>query len=135
RIRGIDPEAMTVLCRYRWPGNVRELKNVIERAVVVATSDVIKLEDLPERLNDEEVTDRSQIPPGRARERQKDRFRERVQAVERALIRRALAGHRGRSGDAASSLGIAQRTLNQKITLHRIASERSEKLSAEEKEI
>ncbi len=36
--------------RYHWPGNVRELQNVIERAVVLGSSDVILREDLSEVL-------------------------------------------------------------------------------------
>jgi len=35
-------ESVSVLERHRWPGNIRELKNVIERAVVVCTGDVIQ---------------------------------------------------------------------------------------------
>lgn len=37
----LDPSAMAELTAYSWPGNVRELRNVIERAVMLATSDVI----------------------------------------------------------------------------------------------
>ena len=46
----ISPEARACLMRYHWPGNVRELQNVIERAVVLGSSDVILREDLPEVL-------------------------------------------------------------------------------------
>ncbi len=35
---------------YNWPGNVRELQNVIERAVVLGSSDVILREDLSDSL-------------------------------------------------------------------------------------
>ena len=34
----------TQIRRYDWPGNVRELKNLIERAVILATSNVPRLE-------------------------------------------------------------------------------------------
>ncbi|NQU16701.1 MAG: sigma-54-dependent Fis family transcriptional regulator [Candidatus Saganbacteria bacterium] len=40
-IKGFDPKVLEALKKYVWPGNVRELKNVIERAVVLAESDVI----------------------------------------------------------------------------------------------
>ena len=46
KIRGFTAAAIESLQRYRWPGNVRELKNVIERAVVLARSDRIDVEDL-----------------------------------------------------------------------------------------
>jgi Nif-specific regulatory protein len=46
----ISPEARACLMRYQWPGNVRELQNIIERAVVLGSSDVILREDLSEVL-------------------------------------------------------------------------------------
>ena len=49
-LTGISQEARACLMRYHWPGNVRELQNVIERAVVLGSSDVILREDLPEVL-------------------------------------------------------------------------------------
>ena len=45
-IRGVAPDAMTVLESYQFPGNVRELVNIIERAVVLAEGDVVRKEDL-----------------------------------------------------------------------------------------
>lgn len=47
---GISPAARSCLMRYNWPGNVRELQNVIERAVVLGSSDVILREDLSDAL-------------------------------------------------------------------------------------
>lgn len=41
QIRGIDPSAMGMLLAYDWPGNVRELENAIERAIVVAKSEIL----------------------------------------------------------------------------------------------
>lgn len=49
-IRAVDPAAMSLLTSYVWPGNVRELRNAIERAVVIAEADVIRVIDLPERV-------------------------------------------------------------------------------------
>jgi DNA-binding NtrC family response regulator len=46
----LGQEAMDVLMKYDWPGNVRELRNVIERAVILASSDEIQAEDLPLEL-------------------------------------------------------------------------------------
>lgn len=49
-IYSIDDGAMLLLLNYNWPGNVRELENVIERAVNVANSGVIHIEDLPNEV-------------------------------------------------------------------------------------
>jgi len=42
----LSDEAKKTLLEYDWPGNIRELINVIERAVILSDSDVIKKEDL-----------------------------------------------------------------------------------------
>jgi len=46
----ITREALSVLVDYDWPGNVRELENIIERSVILQTSDVLDVVDLPEIL-------------------------------------------------------------------------------------
>jgi len=43
----VQPRTMEVLLSYPWPGNVRELENALERAVVLAQGDEIRVEDLP----------------------------------------------------------------------------------------
>ena len=45
KLKGISPEARASLLAYDWPGNVRELENMIERAVVLGTSDWILPKD------------------------------------------------------------------------------------------
>jgi len=50
RIAGVSPEALAILKRYDWPGNIRELANVVERAVVLGTTELILPEDLPESM-------------------------------------------------------------------------------------
>ncbi len=45
-----EREAMHLLERSFWPGNVRELENVIERAVIYAKEQPIRIDDLPESL-------------------------------------------------------------------------------------
>ena len=44
RIEGVSQETMRRLVAYRWPGNIRELENVLERAVILATSPTLDLE-------------------------------------------------------------------------------------------
>lgn len=50
RTFNITDEAMDVLEQYRWDGNVRELENVVQRAIVLADSDTIVLENLPAEI-------------------------------------------------------------------------------------
>ena len=48
---GISTEALQLLMNYDWPGNVRELENAIERAVLLETSDVLHLGNLPPQIH------------------------------------------------------------------------------------
>ena len=48
----LSQAAADALLAYRWPGNVRELQRVIERAVALADSDLLQLDDLPPALLD-----------------------------------------------------------------------------------
>ena len=49
-IKNFTPAAMAAIQRYPWPGNLRELRNVIERAVILATGDKIDVNDFPDNL-------------------------------------------------------------------------------------
>ena len=46
----LTDSAVDALVAYDWPGNVRELERVVERAVTLATSDQISVDDLPSRV-------------------------------------------------------------------------------------
>src|ERR1700751_784274 len=50
RITAISEEYMAALVRHPWPGNVRELQNLIERSVILSTSDMLS-GSLPERAH------------------------------------------------------------------------------------
>lgn len=52
-LEGFTSEAEKRLIEYNWPGNVRELKNVVERCVVLANSELISLENVPLELGTE----------------------------------------------------------------------------------
>ena len=55
KIRDFSPEAEKLFTSYRWPGNVRELKNVIERIVVLESTEVILPEHLPKEIYSQPV--------------------------------------------------------------------------------
>ncbi|HEX9307738.1 MAG TPA: sigma-54 dependent transcriptional regulator, partial [Anaeromyxobacter sp.] len=52
-LRGFAAEAMSRLASHTWPGNVRELENVVERAVAVASGELVLPEDLPAEVRSE----------------------------------------------------------------------------------
>ncbi|GCE17157.1 sigma-54-dependent transcriptional regulator [Dictyobacter kobayashii] len=49
-VHRISPEAQRLLLAYRWPGNIRELKNVIERAMILSSSDELLPLHLPQEI-------------------------------------------------------------------------------------
>jgi two-component system nitrogen regulation response regulator NtrX len=53
RPKRFDPRAMEALQRYRWRGNIRELRNTVERVMIMAPGETVRLEDLsPEIRSD-----------------------------------------------------------------------------------
>ena len=52
--RRFDPAAMEAMQRYRWRGNIRELRNTVERLMIMAAGDVVRVEDLPAEIRSSE---------------------------------------------------------------------------------
>jgi len=50
RKKEVSSEAMEVLRGYDWPGNIREIKNMIERLMIMCSSDIIDVADLPDNI-------------------------------------------------------------------------------------
>ena len=103
-IQGLTREARDILLRYDYPGNVRELENIIERAVVLTRDDVIGSGDLPLTVQEPEAVDE-----------QGSNLTVTVEAVERRMIRDALARSEGVQTRAAELLGISERALRYKL--------------------
>ncbi len=49
-IQGFESEVMEKLQAYNWPGNIRELKNVVRRAVLLSSDELVTLETLPPEI-------------------------------------------------------------------------------------
>jgi len=97
----LAPDALDAMQRYAWPGNVRELRNVMERAVLLATNGVVHAADLP--LG-------GPAAGGRAAEPMVP-----LDDVERAHIESVLVHVNWHQGKAAEILGISPKTLYRKI--------------------
>jgi len=102
-VHGFTPGALGLMTAYDWPGNVRELENAIERAVNVASGELITEDDLPATLT---VTV-NQPPPARAPD-------------ERSRLVAALEACRWNQSRAAATLGMSRTTLWRKLREHRI---------------
>src|SRR4249919_1908350 len=98
--KALDAGARAALARHPWPGNVRELKNIIQRALLLAASDVITPADLGFA-----PAPASFLPPAPAADAEPDR-----EAIEQALAR---AG--GTIAQAASELGLSRQALYRRM--------------------
>ncbi|MHB1296914.1 MAG: sigma 54-interacting transcriptional regulator [Gemmatimonadaceae bacterium] len=102
---GITEQALTLLRQHDWAGNIRELRNVIERAVLVAESDVLRSEHLPESWRTRtEVT--AEAGP--------ESFTT-LSEMEARHIARTLDHTHGHVGECARLLGVHRNTLARKI--------------------
>ena len=105
-------EALKILMGYPWPGNVRKLENAVGRAVVLAYSDVIGQDLLPQSVTK---------PPSRFATLASldldgdSSLSDIVDAFERRTIRERLERTGWNQTEAAASLKVPLSTLNQKI--------------------
>jgi DNA-binding NtrC family response regulator len=107
KVKRIDPRAMCLLKGYRWPGNIRELENTIERAVLMAETDVVIPEDLslPFKRDLKPGAASIRIPTGGLK----------WDEMERDLVQQALSMSGWVQKEAARLLGLSTRVLNYKI--------------------
>jgi DNA-binding NtrC family response regulator len=100
----LSSDVVTDLFDYDYPGNVRELKNILERLVALASTDVIATDALPEHV---------------ARQREKTTttvsLAEVAAEAEKEHITRTLKSAKGNKTRTAELLGISRKTLWEKI--------------------
>ena len=113
-IKGIDPEAMQALKTYDWPGNVRELENCMERAVVMAESDRIRLSDLPLALQSGRVEEAGPLG-GESKKGVSWELCRPIREIEKEYILRTLEEMKGNRTRTAEVLEISVRGLHGKL--------------------
>jgi DNA-binding NtrC family response regulator len=115
RVGRLTKEALAALERYDWPGNVRELKNAIERSMVLASSEEIGVNDLPE-----EVVHGTTLLPKTGEVaadlglQEKD-FREAKRKFEVAYLLRQLGAHRWNISRTAATIGLHRQSLQERL--------------------
>ena len=105
-VRGVAAETMAELEAYAWPGNVRELRNVIERALVMLTGDVLRL---PAPLVPVDGLGEPSERP--AEEVGSAPLAELLRRYRRGLLDEALRRAGGRQQEAARLLGLHRQSL------------------------
>jgi len=96
---------MEALKSYHWPGNVRELKNLLKRLITVKKikgEHTITIEDIPDEIRD----GRGKVPKT---------LKEKIEALKKEEIKKALKKHNGNRTKAAEELGISRRGLTKML--------------------
>jgi len=115
-ILDIHPDAQACLQRYPWPGNVRELRNVLERAMILASGDVLKLEHLPPEIGTGQAKPLSALPaPSKTAALTLPVDGLRLEEVEQNLVSQALQATEGNQVRAARMLGISRDALRTRM--------------------
>ena len=113
KIETVETDAMKLLMRYNWPGNIRELENAIERAVLLAETEIITAEDLrvgEVAMGGSSASERVpvvKIPPAGIP----------LEEIERQALVEALKMSNWVQKDAAELLKISPRVMNYKIKI------------------
>src|SRR5581483_7585362 len=103
----LDPDAEAALMAHSWPGNVRELRNVLERAVLLTASPVLRRSDLRLTASPTPSPVAAASAPAPAT----------LKEMEWQQIERVLAEEGGNVPRAAMRLGIPRSTLYQKLKI------------------
>jgi len=102
-LTGFDRPAMEALHAHGWPGNVRELEHAVERAVLLATGEMVHAGDLA-----------LEAPSGPAASLEEMTLED----VEKVLIEKALARFGGNVSQAAKQLGVSRSALYRRLKSH-----------------
>lgn len=108
-VKGINEQAMHLLCQYAWPGNIRELENTIERALnMVDEGKYLAPEHFPR-----EITGFKNTLPIRS-------LAQVIEETERRTISECLSMMDGNKSETAKHLGISRTSLYEKMNKYRL---------------
>jgi DNA-binding NtrC family response regulator len=107
----LDNKVWPLFESYPWPGNVRELRNAIERMVVMAEGDTLRLEDIPFEIRSGKAPGRAAETPGAAPSGEVLTLRD----LEKGHIERIMRLTGGNKKETARILGIDRSTLYAKL--------------------
>jgi len=108
----LDPETLERLCSHGWPGNVRELENAIERAVVLARTDILTPDLLPSELR---PSTEVRVPSSREPQLPLSEARSRF---ERNYLTQTLRRAEGNTAEAARLSGVDRSNFRRLLRRH-----------------
>jgi DNA-binding NtrC family response regulator len=109
-INDIHPQVKEALKKYSWPGNIRELENLLERAYILETSNLLTPESFPAELFEKEsslavLAMDTDICLSKARQKA-------VQGFERQYLKELMFKNKGKINQSAQEAGISTRQLH-----------------------
>lgn len=110
----MSPEVTAVFVDYKWPGNVRELENCVERAVLTATDDTMRIANIPPNLRSL-AADAVKAEHRDEEDRVGKTLSEMVADYERNILETAVERNHGNLSAAARSLGLSPRMMYYKM--------------------
>jgi two-component system response regulator HydG len=117
--KGFSDETLEIFTEYEWPGNIRELKNVVKRAVLISTDDIVKPGDLPaEIVQSTKMKNGLTGNPGQPEENQG--LQSASVEIEKKMIVKAIEDAGYNKSKAARLLNIDRKTLYNKIRKYNI---------------
>jgi Nif-specific regulatory protein len=131
----LSDELISVLQNYPWPGNIRELANIIERAIVLSSDSIIKVDTLPQDIRNESTHNLKRFDPishessplGLNINHQTDaisplhfdypsisdlQLKDQVQVFKKHVVMNALRMNDNHQADSADALGIRASNLS-----------------------
>lgn len=105
-VLGMNNESMKKLINYDWRGGVRELENIIERAIIFSTGDLIEISDLSDSVNSS--VNLNNVP---------ESLKDATMNFEKEHIKRIIAKYDNNKEEAARSLDIGLSSLYRKMEL------------------
>ena len=97
----ISEDALKILVNYSWPGNIRQLKNVLERMILLTSSRILDIKDIPQEIT--------------AVEGVASNAGTTIKNAEKDLIIKELENTGGNKTETAKRLGISRKTLYRKM--------------------
>lgn len=113
QITEADQDTLQLLMTYNWPGNVRELENIIQRAMILADSEIITADALPDNLVISKAKNRTDLTSFR--------FSEAKHRFEKSYVEAQLRRTKGNISKAAKASGMSRNNFKGKMKNHKVS--------------
>jgi len=120
-IHSVHPHVLQAFRNYSWPGNIRELENLMERACILETTNVLAPESFPAGLF--ESGHAHAVLPVQARLPLAEARRHVIEDFEHQYLKELFTRSKGRVNRAAEDAGISSRQLNKLMVKYGIQKE------------